>query len=898
MTSNLINFNLTYNDFKLGDYHAILNMDHIPEFVYQDNGRAFKSKFFNGDKKFEELGFTGVYEKLGIKPVYATPYNARAKVIERFFLDFQEGFEKLMPSYIGTSIENKPAWMKRNEKLHKAIHEKYEFTPTMEQAIALINKWLEYKHSQPCTNAKGKTIKEVLDEIKKQNIDEKNLDDLMMAQEIKTIGRNGIRFLKADYFDEELYGIKEKAIIKYSLFDLSYIKVYSLKGEFICKANRVTETHPLATQMGDIIKRISHTDLGGKGNNTIIINADNCELSGSTGNDSFIINGDNNTVLGQEGNDYFIIESGNSNKIYGGDKFTAQGTDLYQDYGTNTSFTNVSKDPNNGSLNFSRLGETQTLELDGKTYTIRNNTTETVSTKSSNTLDFARNPNTGEISFIGDNFTITLEDNKTHSINIKGNYNLINGSNSNDTIKISEGSNNKILGKDGDDTIISNSANNKIFGGKGHDQITVNYENGNNIIEGEDGNDTISINSSNNTNINGGNGDDTISIKGDNNTIDGNNGADTISLTGNSNNININDGNNNIYATGNSNNIVQIGDDSNKIALTGEANQATLGNGNNNITINTLSNIANGNNITTGNGDNVINIYGEKTNITSGDGNNKIKGGSISSVLTLGNGNNEIDIKGDNNTLNTGNGNNKIKIIGDNGIIETGTGIDDITIKGNNNNIDASDEANKIIVEGNENIILAGNEIDNIFVNGNKNEVFAGAGDDEINILSGNNNYVDGEEGINILKDSAINTTYSNIYAITKAVDPFEIQNGANEEDIFSLNTGFSLPMSIIDIETQENSYSAIDNIDKMLNSINEKLTSLGASKSNLLSMNTCNTDRKINLISTNSTLRDADIAKEKAEMTKLQIIQQYTASAFMQSQQLTQKQVAKLLNF
>ena len=232
--------------------NAILNMDHIPEFVYQDNGRAFKSKFFNGDKKFEELGFTGVYEKLGIKPVYATPYNARAKVIERFFLDFQEGFEKLMPSYIGTSIENKPAWMKRNEKLHKAMHEKYEFTPTIEQAIALINKWLEYKHSQPCTNAEGKTVKEVLDEVKKQNIDEKNLDDLMMAQEVKTIGRNGIRFLKADYFDEELYGIKEKAIIKYSLFDLSYIKVYTLKGEFICKANRVTETHPLAKQMGNI----------------------------------------------------------------------------------------------------------------------------------------------------------------------------------------------------------------------------------------------------------------------------------------------------------------------------------------------------------------------------------------------------------------------------------------------------------------------------------------------------------------------------------------------------------------------------------------------------------------------------------------------------------------------
>ena len=157
-----------------------------------------------------------------------------------------------MPSYIGTSIENKPAWMKRNEKLHSQIHEQYNFIPTIEQAIKLIDKWLEYKHAQPCTNENGKTIQEVINETKKQHIKEEELDDLMMAQEIKNIGRNGIRFLKADYFDEALYGLKEKAIIKYSLFDLSYIKVYSTKGEFICKADRVTSTHPLAMQMGDI----------------------------------------------------------------------------------------------------------------------------------------------------------------------------------------------------------------------------------------------------------------------------------------------------------------------------------------------------------------------------------------------------------------------------------------------------------------------------------------------------------------------------------------------------------------------------------------------------------------------------------------------------------------------
>ena len=233
--------------------NAILNMKKIPDYVYQDNGRAFKSRFFNGDKNFNELGFTGIYEKLGIKPVYATPYNAKAKVIERFFLEFQESFEKLMPSYIGTSIEHKPAYLNRNEKLHKEIHEqKMGWVPTIEQALILVNEWVKFKHSQPCPNDRTKTIQEMLDSIPKQKIIESELDDLMMAQEVKHIGRNGIRFLKSDYFNDALYGIREKAVIKYNLSDLSYVKVYSTKGEFLCRADRVTGTHPLAYHMGDV----------------------------------------------------------------------------------------------------------------------------------------------------------------------------------------------------------------------------------------------------------------------------------------------------------------------------------------------------------------------------------------------------------------------------------------------------------------------------------------------------------------------------------------------------------------------------------------------------------------------------------------------------------------------
>lgn len=252
--------------------NAIINLDMIPKIVYQDNGRAFRAKYFTDDKGFGELGFYGLYAKLGIETVFARPYNARSKVIERFFKEFQEGFEKLMPSYVGSSIINKPAYLKRNEKFHSNLHNALlvggvkrarsgadssplppiRYIPTIEETIKMIDMWLKFKNSQPCTNAPNMTIAEVLENRKKQNIDKSLLDDLMLATEIKTIQQNGVRFLNCDYFDERLYGLKGKVLVKYNLFDLTSVKVFTPKGEYLCTAERVTETHPMAKILGTV----------------------------------------------------------------------------------------------------------------------------------------------------------------------------------------------------------------------------------------------------------------------------------------------------------------------------------------------------------------------------------------------------------------------------------------------------------------------------------------------------------------------------------------------------------------------------------------------------------------------------------------------------------------------
>ena len=233
--------------------NAILNLGVIPKVVYQDNGKAFKAKYFQ-HIDFDESGFNGVYASLGIKSVFAKPYNARAKVIERFFKEFQEEFEKMMISYCGSSIENKPAWMKRGEKLHRELHRKMtkDYIPTVREIIKYIDCWIDYHNSKICPNDENKTIKEMLQQVEKQDIDKNILNDLMMKTEVRTINRGEITFLGLHYRNDFLIDLREKVFIRYSLFDLTKVYVYSVKGEFLCIAKQVEKVHPMANHLGTV----------------------------------------------------------------------------------------------------------------------------------------------------------------------------------------------------------------------------------------------------------------------------------------------------------------------------------------------------------------------------------------------------------------------------------------------------------------------------------------------------------------------------------------------------------------------------------------------------------------------------------------------------------------------
>lgn len=144
--------------------------------------------------------------------------------------------------------------MKRGEKLHLKLHENEtnNHIPTVQEVIKYINCWLEFHNKKPCPNDRSKSIQEMLNSVEKQHLNINILNTLMMKTECRTITKHGITFLNMHYRSEAILGLREQVFIRYSLFDLSKIFVYSAKGEFLCIAKRVQKVHPMANVLGTV----------------------------------------------------------------------------------------------------------------------------------------------------------------------------------------------------------------------------------------------------------------------------------------------------------------------------------------------------------------------------------------------------------------------------------------------------------------------------------------------------------------------------------------------------------------------------------------------------------------------------------------------------------------------
>ena len=221
--------------------NSILHLGFLPKFVYFDNGKAFRSQLFHA--KWEEhdlsMEFAGIFPRLGIQAEFAEAYNARSKVIERFFRTMQEQFERFQGSFRGRNIDDKPANLSRNEKWAQKM---FAGRP-LDYDEALNLTYFYFRHvyglrpHQALAGQKPFEVFEARERDPKRLIAPERLNFLMLKAERKKLRSEGVWLNKCRYYDDAMVKhVGQPVIIRYDFTDLRWILVYDLTNKFICKA--------------------------------------------------------------------------------------------------------------------------------------------------------------------------------------------------------------------------------------------------------------------------------------------------------------------------------------------------------------------------------------------------------------------------------------------------------------------------------------------------------------------------------------------------------------------------------------------------------------------------------------------------------------------------------------
>jgi hypothetical protein len=226
----------------------------IPRNILVDNGREFLTYDVGGlghrQKKSTKDAFNPppVFERMGIKMVNALPRNARAKIIERRFLDVKNGLSKLFATYTGGNVLEKP------ENLKDAIRAgNIPDDAQFKQAVLdiLEGYFNQQIYNGPVAADRGKTHQQIYNEHLhvKRTAPEEDLNLMLMrSSRPQKVGRDGVVFkiegCKIPYWtDEFITAMSGKQVYyRYDPDDLSKVRAYDLQDRFLCELPARNET--------------------------------------------------------------------------------------------------------------------------------------------------------------------------------------------------------------------------------------------------------------------------------------------------------------------------------------------------------------------------------------------------------------------------------------------------------------------------------------------------------------------------------------------------------------------------------------------------------------------------------------------------------------------------------
>ncbi|MBD5631700.1 MAG: transposase [Clostridia bacterium] len=220
----------------------------IPKRIYSDNGREFLThdiggRGFRKSAKTDEHEPMTILQHLQIEFRTALVRNARAKIVERAFVDVKNCFSKLFEGYTGGTIAERPERLKTTGKHAEnfiIIDEFREYVDTF------IRGWFN-KQPHSGSGMNGRTRDEVyaacLYEQRVATQDELNLM-MLRTSRMQTVNRGvRIKFYEQTlrfYSDELIMGHdREKVYVRYNPDDLAEVRVYDEKDRFLCTAQQV-----------------------------------------------------------------------------------------------------------------------------------------------------------------------------------------------------------------------------------------------------------------------------------------------------------------------------------------------------------------------------------------------------------------------------------------------------------------------------------------------------------------------------------------------------------------------------------------------------------------------------------------------------------------------------------
>lgn len=224
----------------------------LPDMILADNGREFLTHDIGGrgyrkirKPSEEEHEIPTILQNLGIKFTTAMVRNARAKIIERAFLDVKNNFSKMFDGYTGGTIAERPERLKKTGK-------KAENFTLLPEFVEYVDKYIRFifnKHKHYGVGMEGKTPDQVYADcmVEKRIATPEQLNLMMLRNSrMQKVSRNGVYVTlcgqRVYYQSEELIlnHIGEKVYIRYNPDDLLEVRVYSEEDRILCTAQQVS----------------------------------------------------------------------------------------------------------------------------------------------------------------------------------------------------------------------------------------------------------------------------------------------------------------------------------------------------------------------------------------------------------------------------------------------------------------------------------------------------------------------------------------------------------------------------------------------------------------------------------------------------------------------------------